>query len=34
MRVPEVGEHNREIYHGLLAMDVLEIQKLEAEKVI
>jgi CoA:oxalate CoA-transferase len=34
MQVPEVGEHNRAIYKGLLEMDESEIRKLEAEKVI
>ncbi len=34
MRVPEVGEHNEEIYGGLLGMDAQEMQKLKEESVI
>ncbi len=33
-RAPELGEHNREIYGGLLGLSDKEIQQLEAEKVI
>ena len=33
-RVPDVGEHNKEIYSGLLGIDPEEIQKLEEEKII
>ena len=34
MRVPEVGEHNEEIYRGLLEMNEEELKKLRDEKVI
>ncbi|NLV30369.1 MAG: CoA transferase [Acidobacteria bacterium] len=34
MRVPDVGEHNGEIYGGLLGMDAGELEKLSEEKVI
>jgi CoA:oxalate CoA-transferase len=34
MRVPEVGEHNEEIYGGLLGIDAQEIQKLKEESII
>ena len=34
MRVPEVGEHNEEIYRGFLGIDAEEIKKLEEEKLI
>lgn len=33
-RVPEVGEHNEEIYRGLLGIDAEEMKKLKEEKVI
>ena len=33
-RVPEVGEHNEEIYGGLLGIDAQERQKLKEESVI
>lgn len=33
-RVPEVGEHNEEIYGGLLGIDAQEMQKLKEESVI
>jgi crotonobetainyl-CoA:carnitine CoA-transferase CaiB-like acyl-CoA transferase len=33
-RIPEVGEHNEEIYKGLLEIDAQEMKKLEEEKVI
>jgi CoA:oxalate CoA-transferase len=33
-RVPEVGEHNEEIYGGLLGIDAQEMQKLKEEKII
>jgi crotonobetainyl-CoA:carnitine CoA-transferase CaiB-like acyl-CoA transferase len=33
-RVPDVGEHNEEIYGGLLELDAGEIRKLEEENVI
>jgi CoA:oxalate CoA-transferase len=32
--VPAVGEHNQEIYGGLLGLDAQEIQKLEEENII
>ena len=34
MRVPDVGEHNQEIYGGLLGIDAQEIKKLKEESVI
>lgn len=34
MRVPDVGEHNGEIYGGLLGIDAGELEKLSEEKVI
>jgi CoA:oxalate CoA-transferase len=34
MRVPAVGEHNQEIYGGLLGIDAREMQKLKEESVI
>jgi CoA:oxalate CoA-transferase len=34
MRIPAVGEHNEEIYGGLLGIDAQEIQKLKEESVI
>ena len=34
MRVPDVGEHNKDIYGDLLGMDAAELEKLTAEKVI
>lgn len=34
MRVPDVGEHNGEIYGGLLGIDAAELEKLGGEKVI
>ncbi|MBN2338231.1 MAG: CoA transferase [Acidobacteria bacterium] len=34
MRVPDVGEHNGEIYGGLLGIDAGELEKLGEEKVI
>jgi CoA:oxalate CoA-transferase len=34
MRVPAVGEHNEEIYGGLLGIDAQEIQKLKEESII
>ncbi|MBN1570859.1 MAG: CoA transferase [Acidobacteria bacterium] len=34
MRVPEVGEHNEEIYRGLLGIDAGEMKKLKEESVI
>jgi CoA:oxalate CoA-transferase len=34
MRVPEVGEHNEEIYGGLLGIDAQEMQKLKEEGAI
>jgi len=34
MRVPEVGEHNEEIYGSLLGIDAQEMKKLKEEKVI
>jgi len=33
-RVPEVGEHNEEIYGGLLGIDAQEMQKLKDETII
>jgi CoA:oxalate CoA-transferase len=33
-RVPEVGEHNEEIYRGLLGIDAEEMKNLKEEKVI
>jgi CoA:oxalate CoA-transferase len=33
-RVPEVGEHNEEIYCGLLGIDAQEMQKLKDESVV
>ena len=33
-RVPDVGEHNEEIYGGLLGIDAQEMQKLKEESVI
>jgi CoA:oxalate CoA-transferase len=33
-RIPEVGEHNKEIYGGLLGIDAQEMQKLKEESVI
>jgi crotonobetainyl-CoA:carnitine CoA-transferase CaiB-like acyl-CoA transferase len=33
-RIPEVGEHNEEIYGGLLGIDAKEMQKLKEENVI
>ena len=33
-RVPDVGEHNEEIYGGLLGIDAREMQKLKEENVI
>jgi CoA:oxalate CoA-transferase len=33
-RIPEVGEHNEEIYGGLLGIDAQERQKLKEEKII
>jgi formyl-CoA transferase len=33
-RVPAVGEHNEEIYGGLLGIDAQEMQKLKEESVI
>ena len=33
-RAPEVGEHNEEIYGGLLGIDPEEMQKLQEESVI
>jgi CoA:oxalate CoA-transferase len=33
-RVPDVGEHNEEIYGGLLGIDAREMQKLKEERVI
>jgi crotonobetainyl-CoA:carnitine CoA-transferase CaiB-like acyl-CoA transferase len=33
-RVPDVGEHNQEVYGGLLGIDAEEMQKLKEEKVI
>ena len=34
MRVPDVGEHNKEIYGGLLGMDDQEMKKLKEESII
>jgi CoA:oxalate CoA-transferase len=34
MRVPEVGEHNKEIYGGMLEIDDQELQKLKEEKIV
>jgi formyl-CoA transferase len=34
MRVPAVGEHNEEIYGGLLGMDAQEMKKLKEDGVI
>jgi len=34
MRVPDVGEHNREIYGGLLELGEEEMKKLEEERII
>ena len=34
MRVPEVGEHNEEIYGGLLGIDEQEMKKLKEESII
>jgi len=33
-KVPEVGEHNEEVYSGLLGFDAQEMQKLKEERVI
>ena len=33
-RVPDVGEHNEEIYRGLLGIDAEEMRKLKEESVI
>jgi crotonobetainyl-CoA:carnitine CoA-transferase CaiB-like acyl-CoA transferase len=34
MRVPEVGEHNEEIYGGLLGIVDQEMKKLKEENII
>jgi CoA:oxalate CoA-transferase len=34
MRVPEVGEHNEEIYGGLLEIDAVEMKKLKEDSII
>jgi len=34
MRAPEVGQHNEEIYGGLLGIDDLEMKKLKEESII
>jgi CoA:oxalate CoA-transferase len=34
MRAPEVGEHNKEIYGGLLGIEELEMKKLKEESII
>jgi len=33
-RVPDVGEHNEEIYGELLGLDAGEMQKLKEDKII
>jgi CoA:oxalate CoA-transferase len=33
-RIPEVGEHNKEVYEGLLGIDAQAMKKLKEEKVI
>jgi crotonobetainyl-CoA:carnitine CoA-transferase CaiB-like acyl-CoA transferase len=34
MRVPDVGEHNGDIYGGLLDISAEEMEKLKAESII